>query len=170
MKSYVALRDVIEIELPRFDRYRFSDDELVRWKDNSGYIVNGNQYQIISDEKVDQYRKEIIRVVNQHLENIHYPAKIGDIGPYSKSTWIVKYNPGGYVKTHKHDYLGGDEMVSVILTFDDFDKPTFTVNGKDYYDKPGKLRLHNSKDIEHSSYPQERERTVLVADFALLMI
>ena len=175
----IPFGDVVELEFPNYEKYvdLIKDENLQKWKATSSLIVKGNQYNSTSDLAVD-YRLEMIDFINAYLEKNNYPAVLyneikepNSVEDLHKSVWVVKYETGGYVKMHDHVYDANRfQTVSVILTFEDFPQPTFMVNGKKFTDKKGWIRFHNSSEILHRTFPQNKPRTVLVADFAFKTI
>lgn len=126
----------------------------------SGYQIRLSDKNLpLYDEYVQEltpFIKKVLAENNSNLEIVH-PV----------SGWIVNYMKNGHQTPHRH---GNSEMtvVSATLCFNNTE-PLFVAEtgGKEFTscDRPGLLRIFNSRACLHYAKPSPKARSIIVQDF-----
>jgi len=119
---------------------------------------------------LQEYINQVRGIINYHYTKDNIPIQATE---YSGG-WYIKYEKGGYQNMHTHCRDTGYGALSTTLCFDEFPYPVFvakvkTKSGrlkqKEFYDKPGKLRIFNSHDVFHGALPVYSPRRIIVVDY-----
>jgi hypothetical protein len=124
-------------------------------------------YQVRLSDKIlplyDEYIQELTPFVEQVLVENNSNLRI----VHPVSGWIINYQKNGHQTPHRH---GTSEMivVSATLCFNTTDALFVAeTGGKEFTscDRPGLLRIFNSRACMHYAKPSPRPRSIIVQDF-----
>jgi hypothetical protein len=165
---------VLEVMFPNYEKYLpilelGGEDSSPQTYTYFGKQVMFKHNDNLRNPLLKEYLREIQEVSNQAYKDNNIPMRLTQY----EGGWYVKYEKGGYQGMHVHG-TNGNGVVSTILCFDEFTYPVFvakvkTPSGrlkqKEFYDKPGVLRIFNSHDVLHGALPTESPRRIIVADY-----
>ena len=165
---------VLEVDFPSYEKYlplfdlegTDASPQTHTYLGRQVMFKDGNNLQ---SPLLQEYIKQVKETVNHHYLQNNINIRVTEY----QGGWYIKYERGGYQSMHVHGY-DGHGLISTTLSFDGFTYPVFvakvkTKSGrlkqKEFYDKPGKLRIFNSHDVFHGALPVYSPRRIIVADY-----